>query len=114
LFAAGLALWFGGCGDVTNSRVIARDQATSASCDWYQMCNQIGTGMKYDNRESCDTQVRGQWDSAWPSPACDSKINQSQLTICLNAIQSTDCSNLLDIGNTLVNKCAQSSICSGP
>ena len=109
-----LVLAFAGCGDTTNSRVIARDEATTASCNWYQMCNQIGAGLKYENRESCDTQVRAQWDSAWPTPACDSKIKQSQLTICLNAIMGTQCMNGLDVFNTLVNKCPQSSICSGP
>jgi hypothetical protein len=109
-----LALAAAGCGDTTNSRVIARDQATTASCDWYQMCNQIGAGLKYENRESCDTQVRAQWEQAWPTPTCDSKINQSQLTICLNAISATQCMNALDIFNTLANKCPESSICSGP
>jgi hypothetical protein len=108
------ALGLAACGGVTNSRVIARDQATTVSCDWYQMCNQIGAGLKYENRESCDTQVRAQWDSAWPTPACDSKINQSQLTTCINAIKATECTNVIDIINTLANKCPQASICSGP
>ena len=113
-FVAFAALGLAACGDTTNSRVIARDQATTVSCDWYQMCNQIGPGLKYENRESCDTQVRGQWDSAWPAAMCDSKINQSQLTICINAIKGTECMNALDILNTLANKCPESSICSGP
>ncbi len=113
-FAIGVALSLAACGNVTNSQVIARDQATSTSCDWYQMCNQIGAGLKYETRDSCETQVRAQWDQAWPPAMCDSKINQSQLTICLNAIQATDCTNLLDIVNTLANKCPEASICSGP
>jgi putative hemolysin len=108
------ALGLAACGDTTNSRVIARDQATTVSCDWYQMCNQIGAGLKFENRESCETQVRGQWDSGWPAAMCDSKINQNQLTICLNAIKGTLCTNPLDIINTLANKCPESSICSGP
>lgn len=106
------ALAFAGCGDTTNSRVIARDQATTASCDWYQMCGKIGAGQTYTDRESCDTQVRAQWDSAWPAAMCDSKINQNQLTICLNAIKGTECMNGLDVLNTLVNKCPEASICS--
>ena len=111
-FGLGLAA----CGGVTNSRVIARDQATTVSCDWYQTCGKIGTaqGSTYPDRDTCETQVRAQWDSAWPAMMCDSKINQSQLTICLNAIKGTECMNGLDILNTLVNKCPQSSICSGP
>ena len=90
------------------------NRVKKTSCDWYQMCNQIGAGLKYENRESCDTQVRAQWDQAWPTPTCDSKIKQSELTICLNAISATQCTNALDIINTLANKCPESSICSGP
>jgi hypothetical protein len=108
------ALALSACGGVTNSQVIARDRATTAACDWYQMCNQIGAGLKYETRDSCETQVRAQWDQAWPPAMCDSKINQSQLTICLNAISSTLCTNPLDILNTLANKCPEASICSGP
>ena len=89
------------CGGVTNSQVVARDRATTASCDWYQGCGNIGAGKTYETRESCETQVRGQWDQAWPLTECDSKINQAQLSVCLDAIHATQCGNVLDILSTL-------------
>jgi Family of unknown function (DUF6184) len=108
------ALAVAGCGGVTNPQIVARDQATTASCDWYQSCSQIGPGLTYETRQSCETQVRAKWDQAWPPASCDSKINQSQLSICLDAIHATQCGNALDILSTLGVKCAEASICSGP
>jgi len=103
---------FSSCGGVTNSQVVARDRATAASCDWYQNCGEIGAGKTYETRESCDTQVRAHWDQTWPLSQCDSRINQSQLSICLDAIHATQCGNVLDILSTLGVKCPASSVCS--
>jgi hypothetical protein len=108
------ALAVAGCGGVTNPQIVARDQATTASCDWYQSCNQIGPGLTYETRQSCETQVRAHWDQTWPPASCDSKINQSQLSICLSAIHATQCGNILDIWSTLGVKCTEANICSGP
>jgi hypothetical protein len=102
------------CGGVTNSQVVARDQATTAACDWYGGCGAIGAGLTYDTRASCETQVRAQWDQAWPPSDCDSKINQGQLSICLDAIHATQCGNVLDILSTLAVKCPKANVCSGP
>jgi hypothetical protein len=108
------ALAVAGCGGVTNPQIVARDQATTASCDWYQSCSQIGPGLTYETRQSCETQVRAHWDQTWPPASCDSKINQSQLSICLSAIHATQCGNILDIWSTLGVKCTEANICSGP
>lgn len=105
---------FASCGGVTSSQVVARDRATVASCDWYQTCDGIGAGKMYETRDSCETQVRAHWDQTWPLAQCDGKINQAQLSICLDAIHATQCGNLLDILATLGVKCPESSICSGP
>jgi hypothetical protein len=102
----------GGCSS-TSSQADARDRATTQSCSWYQMCNDIGAGKKYDTLASCEVQVRGQWESAWPPASCDGKINESQLEVCLAAIYSTDCTSPLDIGDTLFVKCTEAKICSG-
>jgi len=104
------------CGGVSSDRELARDQATTVSCDWYQSCGQIGpdSSQKYQSRSSCETQVRGSWDSAWPITDCDGKIKQSQLSICLEAIHVTSCTNVVDIAITLGDKCAKVNICSGP
>jgi hypothetical protein len=101
-----------GCGS-TASQADARDRATATSCDWFQMCGQIGTGKTYDTRDTCDVQVRAKWDSAWPVASCDGKISESQLEICLAAISSTICGNGLDELDTLANKCPEAKICAG-
>jgi hypothetical protein len=111
LVVAGLGA---GCGGVTSSQVLARDRATAASCDWYQACNQIGPGLAYETRDSCETQVRAHWDQTWPPALCEGKISQNQLSICLDAIHATQCGNALDILATLAVKCPESTICSGP
>ena len=110
VLALGLAT---GCGS-NKSQAGARDAVTEASCDFYARCDQIGSGKTYENRDSCEVQVRASWDTAWPFEACDGKINNEQLDICLSAIGATECGNGLDIANTLLNKCPQTKICSGP
>jgi hypothetical protein len=102
-----------GCGS-DHSQASARDAVTDASCDWYMRCGEIGSGKAYATRDNCDVQVRANWDTAWPAEACDGKINSEQLNICLEAIGLTECGNGLDVANTLVNKCPQTKICSGP
>ena len=102
-----------GCGS-DHSQASARDAVTDASCDWYMGCGEIGPGKTHPNRDSCEVQVRASWDTAWPVEACDGKINNEQLEICLDAIAITECGNGLDVVNTLANKCPQAKICSGP
>jgi Family of unknown function (DUF6184) len=108
--AAGL-MTLAGCGNVSTSREAARDQATTVSCDWYQMCGQIGPGKTHETRGSCEVTVKANWESAWPPADCDGKINPSQLDICLSAIRITDCTAPLDILNTLANKCPKTKVC---
>jgi hypothetical protein len=111
-----LAGFLGGVGagcSSSGSQTDARDRATSTSCAWYSKCNQIGPGLMYDTLESCQVQVRGSWDKAWPVASCDGKINEPALETCLEAIASTTCGNGLDILNTLANKCPAAKVCSG-
>jgi hypothetical protein len=113
---ASLALLGAGCGNVSTSRDVARDQATTATCDWYAMCGQIGSSgdggaPKYETRSSCETQVRGSIEAQWPPADCDGKISQPDLDLCLSAIRGTDCSNIFDIGFTLA-KCSKDNVCS--
>ena len=113
--ALGIVVWglAMGCGS-DHSQASARDAVTDASCDWYMRCGEIGPGKTHANRDSCEVQARASWDTAWPVEACDGKINNEQLDICLDAIALTECGNGLDVLNTLANKCPQAKICSGP
>jgi hypothetical protein len=119
LAAFGLAAALGAapsCGGVSGSDVVnARNQVTTASCNYYMMCGQIGPGMSskgngyYDTYQDCTTQVLSAWTSAWPTTTCEGHIDQAALTICINAINGTTC-NGLDALITLT-KCGSGSIC---
>lgn len=100
------------CGGVQGSDVVnARNQATTAGCNYYKMCNDIGPGLQYDTYQDCITQVQGSWTSAWPTSTCQGHIDQQQLTICLDAINATtDCSGLAQL--ITLSKCGSATICS--
>jgi hypothetical protein len=113
--AAGLA---GGvsCGGVSGSDVVnARNQATTASCNYFMMCGQIGPGQQnnggYDTYQDCLTQVMGSWTNGWPTSTCEGHIDQRQLTVCLDAIGSTTDCNGLAVLITLT-KCGSGTVCS--
>ena len=101
------------CGGVTTSDVdSARNQATTASCNYYQRCNEIGPGQSGgDTLASCMTTVLGQWTSGWPTSQCQGHISQSALTVCLDAIGSTtDCNGLAEL--ITLSKCTAAMVCS--
>lgn len=120
LAAFGLAAALGAapsCGGVSGSDVVnARNQATTASCNYFMMCNQIGPGMSakgsgyYDTYQDCTTQVQGSWTSAWPTSTCQGHIDQHGLTVCLDAINSTTDCNGLAVLLTLT-KCGSGTVC---
>ena len=105
-----------GCGGVSSSDVVsARNQATTASCDYLMMCNDIGPGKTgsgtYDNYQDCVTSVVGQWTTGWPTDACQGHIDQQALTVCIDAINSTtDCNAVAEL--ITLSKCSQATVCS--
>jgi hypothetical protein len=103
------------CGSVNggDSRIAARDQAATATCMRYQACGAIGTqtGAAYQTLASCQTDWQANFEKQWPASACENKIDQANLQVCLSAIGGTSCTSLLDILNTLYVKCGQAPIC---
>jgi hypothetical protein len=91
------------------SREQARDQATTATCQRYVMCNAIGAGKAYPTEPDCELQWQAMWDNYWPASTCDDKINQAALDVCLNAIGGTAC-NVVDFFATL-GKCSAMNVC---
>lgn len=79
----------------------------------YQSCGAIGTqtGATYQDLSSCETIWQGNFEMQWPASACENKIDQANLQVCLSAIGGTSCTSLLDILNTLYVKCGQAAIC---
>ena len=112
--AAGIGAAASSCGGVTDSRVSARDKATKATCDRYQACGLIGTDANdtYASYDSCSTVWRANWEQGWPAATCMA-INQSGLSVCLNAIAATDCASFLDFLATL-GKCQVEDVCVAP
>ena len=100
------------CGGVsTNDVTSARNQATTASCNYYKMCNQIGPGLTFETFQDCQNQALSFWTSQWPTASCDGKIVSSALSMCIDAINSTLCMNGIDVLATLYAKCPQARIC---
>jgi hypothetical protein len=116
LIATGALLLGRGCGGVTDTRVAARDQATSASCDYYNRCGLVGPGEDtmngYTSLSSCQTSVSAYWENTWPVSQCQGHIDEAQVSICISAINATECMNGLDVLATLVLKCPAVNICS--
>lgn len=114
LAAAG-ALLARGCGGVTDTRVAARDQATTASCNYYMRCGLIGPGEDtmngYTSYASCQTSVSAYWEGAWPVSQCQGHIDEAQVSICVSAINATECMSGLDVLATLVLKCPAATVC---
>lgn len=101
-----------GCGG-NYSQAEARDQATKATCDWYDRCGEIGSGMTYATRDDCEVDNRARWNSYWPYEDCNNRIPPEELDQCTAAIKATECGNGWDIANTFLNKCPPADVCSG-
>jgi hypothetical protein len=97
------------CGDVTDSRVEARNKATNATCARYDQCMLIGPGLVYETIDSCKVDWLAGWEGAWPPADCQGRIDQGELAQCLNAIAATEC-NIGDLALTLL-KCTKADIC---
>jgi len=117
LLSISLALLGARCGDVSTSREVAREEATTAVCDVYAMCGQIGSSNDggaapaYQTRASCETQWRGKFESLWTPASCDGKISQTDLDLCLAATRAIDCGNLGDVVLAL-GSCSKDKVCS--
>jgi hypothetical protein len=100
------------CGGVSADDLqTARNQATTASCNYYKMCNQIGPGLTFATAQDCQTMVLNFWTNQWPTAVCDGKIVSSAVTTCVDAINSTLCMNGLDVLATLYAKCPEARVC---
>ncbi len=113
LFCASALAGARGCGAVTDTRVTARDNATKATCDRYQACGFIAPNANpgYPDRASCEIAWRANWDNAWPASDCQGRIDQASLNVCLERINSTQCTSFVDFLATL-GICGKANVCS--
>lgn len=96
-----------GCGWSVGS---AREAAAQKSCDFYKRCNDIGQGQTYATMDECMTKQRANWLDTWPTNSCEGKLSGANVDICLNAIEATQCNNVLDLLAT-ASKCARDKVC---
>ncbi len=109
-----VAFLFGhGCGSVSNDRQDAIHQAASATCSRYQACGAIGTaaGASYASVADCRNEWTSNFTKQWTPAACQGRIDQSMLSVCLQRINTTECTSILDILNTLYVVCSQANVC---
>lgn len=102
-----------GCGGVSSSDVVtARNQATTASCNYFMMCNEIGAGQMYDTYQDCTSQVLGDWTNAWPTSTCQGHIDQTALGKCIDAINANSTSDCNGVAVVLtLTKCGSGMVC---
>jgi hypothetical protein len=113
LTALGSLAGLAACGSGSPSQMSARDQATTASCDYYTRCNLIGDGLQFSSLDDCETKVRGLFQSAWTPTDC-TMISSGGFDNCLTAIHIADCGNPADVANVLLNKCTKMNVCGTP
>jgi hypothetical protein len=111
LVAAASVLGAGGCGGVKTSRADAREKATKTTCDRYEVCDLIGPGLSFEDRESCDITWESNWESAWPIADCEGRIDDAALKVCLDRIASTACEGFDFVGTLGI--CAKQNVCIG-
>ena len=111
--AAGLAVVGSTCGGVTDSRESARDKATKATCDRYQTCGLIGPGADLRDLRFLQHRLDGQLGAGWPVATCAVDQPDAASSVCLSAIDATDCTSIIDFLATLA-KCEDVDVCVAP
>ena len=98
------------CGPTT--REDAQGLATEAACDYYEDCEEIGSGndKSYEDRKECEVKSRDFFQGAWTSNNCPF-INKKGLETCLERIRTTSCSSTADFFNTAFIVCSAGSVC---
>ena len=105
-----LALVLSGCVSVVD----AREGGANRSCRFEDRCGNLGPGKRYATFAECLTAKRADFQRAWPTDRCDGRINGQNLDICLQAIDNTQCNNIIDSIAT-ASKCESSDVCTaGP
>ncbi len=105
-----------GCGTVTNDRDDAINRATTATCMRYQACGLIGSAAtaSFTTVGDCQAQWKAKFTTQWTPAQCQGHIDQPMLNVCLEAINGTSCTNVLDVLTTFYVKCGASPVCGVP
>ncbi|MFL5353246.1 DUF6184 family natural product biosynthesis lipoprotein [Archangium sp.] len=90
----------------------AQRQATDAACDYYEECEEIGSGegQQFQDRDECEVKSRDFFQAAWTANNCPA-INEKGLDTCLERIRTTSCTSGSDFFNTVFIVCGTGSVC---
>ncbi|HEX8820962.1 MAG TPA: DUF6184 family natural product biosynthesis lipoprotein [Archangium sp.] len=105
-----LLLLLPACGPTT--REDAQGEATEAACDYYEECEEIGSGegREFQDRNECEVKSRDFFQARWTADNCPA-INEKGLETCLERIRITSCSSGTDFFNTTFIICGAGSVC---
>jgi len=98
------------CGPTT--REDAHNLATRAACDYYEDCEEIGSGegKEFQDRKECEVKSRDFFQGAWRANNC-AAINEKGLETCLERIRTTSCTSGTDFFNTTFIICGAGAVC---
>ena len=108
------AFLFGhGCGSVSNDRQDAINQATASACNRYQACGLIGSAStaSYASISDCQADWKNKFTTQWTQAQCQGRIDKTMLNVCIEGIDSTSCTNVLDVLNTFYVTCSVANVC---
>jgi hypothetical protein len=88
----------------------AREGAAQRHCEFEKRCGNIGSGKTYATDTECLTAKRADWLDIWPTDRCKDRINGETLNVCYQAIENTQCNNLVDLFAT-ASKCEANDVC---
>lgn len=102
-----------GCGSVSNDRQDAINQATTAACNRYQACGLISNAStaSYATISDCQSEWNDRFTKQWTQAQCQGRIDKSMLNVCIEGIDSTSCTSVLDVLNTFYVTCSVANVC---
>ncbi len=92
------------------SVVDAREGGAQRLCRFESRCGNVGSGERYASADECLVAKRADFQDLWPTDKCDGRISGDSLNICFQAIENTQCNNLIDLFATL-SKCESGDVC---
>lgn len=88
----------------------AVNDVADARCDFEQRCDHIGAGQSFENREACETKMRGSIADDLNTKDCPNGVADSKLSACLSQLRSEECGDPMDTMSRWA-ACRQGELC---
>jgi hypothetical protein len=79
-------------------------------CDLEERCNHVGSGQTYENREACESKLRGSISNDLNTADCPHGISDAKLDKCKAEIRAESCGDPIEAMSRW-NACRQGNIC---